>query len=178
MIPILGKLESDPGHQMTVDDVTEWEAAHGRVPPGAVVMIRSDYHKRWGDPDFAGRFPFPGVTLDALKLLHLERGILFHGHEPLDTDTTPGLEGEAWLLHNGFAQAEGVANLDLVPETGCLIAFGFPRLAGGTGGYARYVAVCPAEWPHGVTAEETAGPLPRQAAPLRWDAERGHRVRA
>jgi kynurenine formamidase len=40
---------------------------------------------------------FPGVSLDALKFLHLQRHILFHGHEPLDTDTTPTLEGEHWL---------------------------------------------------------------------------------
>lgn len=31
------------------------------------------------------------------------RHILFHGHEPLDTDTTPNLEGEYWLMHNGYA---------------------------------------------------------------------------
>ena len=31
-----------------------------------------------------------------------------HGHEPLDTDTTPTLEGEAWLMHNGYTQAESV----------------------------------------------------------------------
>ena len=36
--------------------------------------------------------PFTGVNRDALKFLHLERKILFHGHEPLDTDTTPTLE--------------------------------------------------------------------------------------
>jgi hypothetical protein len=26
-------------------------------------------------------------------------------HEPLDTDNTPSLEGEAWLMHHNFAQA-------------------------------------------------------------------------
>ena len=47
---------------------------------------------------------FPGVSLDALKFLHEERRILFHGHEPLDTDATPNLEGEHWLLHHGYTQ--------------------------------------------------------------------------
>ena len=37
-----------------------------------------------------------------LKFLHEQRHILFHGHEPLDTDSTPTLEGEAWLLQNGY----------------------------------------------------------------------------
>jgi len=62
----------------------------------------------------------------------------FHGHEPLDTDSTPNLEGEDWLM-----QAEGVANLDQVPEAGVLVVIGYPKFGGGVGGYARYVAVCP-----------------------------------
>jgi hypothetical protein len=36
---------------------------------------------------------FPGSTLEAIKLLHLERKILLHGHEPLDADSTPTLVG-------------------------------------------------------------------------------------
>lgn len=52
-----------------------------------------------------------------------------------------------------------------------------PRFAGGTGGLARYVAICPAEWPHGVTVEETQGGLPRHEQALQWDDELGHRVR-
>lgn len=101
-------------------------------------MVRSDWYKKWDQPNFASLFPFPGVSLDALKFLHQQRGILLHGHEPLDTDTTPNLEGEYWLLHNGYTQAEGVRNLDQVAPTGCLISIGFPKFAGGTGGYARW----------------------------------------
>ena len=37
---------------------------------------------------------FPGVSLEALKLLHLERHILLHGHEPLDTDVHTNLRLE------------------------------------------------------------------------------------
>ena len=40
----------------------------------------------------------PAEKRAAMKFLHEQRHILFHGHEPLDTDTTPNLEGEAWLL--------------------------------------------------------------------------------
>ena len=87
-------------------------------------MVRSDWSKKWDDPTRLNEKPFPGVSLDALKFLHLQRKILFHGHEPLDTDTTPTLEGEAWLMHNQFTQAEGVANLDQVPEAGALISIG------------------------------------------------------
>src|SRR4029453_12210952 len=96
----------------------------------------------------------------------------------LDTGTTPTLEGEHWLMHHGYAQAEGVANLDQVAETGCLIAIGYPKFQGGLGGYARYVAICPANWEHGVAVGETQeAPLAPREKVLKWDARKGARVR-
>jgi kynurenine formamidase len=170
VIPIHEKVAADPNYHLSVQDIRDWESRNGRVPEGAVVMVRSDWYKGWNDTARFAAKPHPGVTLDALKFLHLERRILFHGHEPLDTDTTPTLEGESWLLHNHFAQAEGVANLDKVPEAGALISIGFAKPLGGTGGYARYVAIAPSDWPHGVTVAEAPGaPLPKQLAPLRRD---------
>ncbi len=103
---------------------------------------------------------------------------MFHGHEPLDTDTTPDLEGEAWLLRNGYTQAEGVTNLDQVPEKGALVAIGYPKLGGGTGGYARYIAICPSDWKYGITIDSAKeSPLPKAAHPLKWDDQAGMRAR-
>lgn len=171
VIDIHDKVARDAGYHLTVDDVKAWEARHGHIPEGAVVMVRSDWHKRWEEVERFNQKPFPGISLEALKFLHEERRILFHGHEPLDTDTTPNLEGEYWLMHNHFAQAEGVANLDKVPEAGALIIIGFAKPLGGTGGYARYIAVAPPDWPHGVSVMEAPGaPLPRHEHPLRRDA--------
>ena len=114
-----------PGYHATVADVKEWEASYGRVPAGSAVLFRSDWSKLWDTYGAsAGPDVFPGVGLDALKFLHLARSILVHGHEPLDTDMTPTLEGEAWLLHNNFMQFEGVANLDKLPASGCLLSIG------------------------------------------------------
>ena len=170
VIDISGKVTSDPGYHLQISDVKEWEGKHGQVPQGSVVFVRSDWYKKWSDPVRFNEKPFPGVSLDALKFLHLERKILFHGHEPLDTDTTPNLEGEYWLLHNNFAQAEGVANLDKVPEAGALVTIGFAKPLGGSGGYARYVAIAPADWKDGVTIDDAPGaPLPLQTAPLKRD---------
>lgn len=178
VISIVDQAAKDPGYALQVADIERWEAEHGRIPEGSVVMVRSDWSKRWPDPALATETVFPGVGLDALRFLHEQRRILFHGHEPLDTDATPTLEGEAWLTHHGYAQAEGVARLDEVPETGALVTIGFPKFKGGTGGYARYVAICPPDWPHGVRAGELPeAPLPKRDTPLRWDAEQGVRVR-
>lgn len=133
-------------------------------------MVRSDWHKIWGDHKRFIQKSFPGVGLDALKFLHNERGILFHGHEPLDTDTTDNFKGEYWLMHNNFAQAEGVANLDKVPDKGALIMVGFAKPLGGAGGYARYIEIAPEDWPHWVTLTSIKGkPLPTQKSPLKRD---------
>jgi len=177
VISIVPQVRKDPGYHLQAADILAFEKAHGRIPAGSVVFVRSDWSKDWPDPALSTRTPFPGVSLDALKFLHLKRHILFHGHEPLDTDTTPTLEGESWLMHHGYAQAEGVANLDQVASTGCLVAIGYPKLQGGTGGYARYIAICPAGWKHGSTIGAGDAPLPRSEKALHWDDAKGVRVR-
>src|SRR3954468_20958182 len=123
VISIVRQVRADPKYALQVSDIRRFERRHGRIPSGSVVMVRSDWSKRWTrDPQKAKALAadpvFPGVSLRALKFLHLKRRILFHGHEPLDTDTTPTLEGESWLMHHGYTQAEGVTNLAGVPATG------------------------------------------------------------
>jgi kynurenine formamidase len=173
VINIVPKVAKDPGYQATVADIKDWERRHGAIPAGSVVMIRSDWSKKWNDPKRFTAPPFPGVSLEALKYLHLERHILMHGHEPLDTDNTaPEFVAEKWLLQHNFAQAEGVANLDQVPEAGALITIGFAKFEGGSGGFARYVAIAPASWPFGVTiAQESGAPLPTHSHALRRGAD-------
>lgn len=178
VIPIQDKAAKNPGYQMQIADIQEWERRYGMIPPGSCVFIRSDWSKEWPNPELATRKEFPGVTLAALKFLHLERRILFHGHEALDTDTTPTLEGEAWLLRNGYTQAEGVAHLDQVPGAGALVTIGFPKLQGGTGGYARYIAICPPDWHYGVSVGQVPeSPMARRDKPLHWDSKAGMRIR-
>jgi kynurenine formamidase len=178
IISIVDQVAKQPGYHLQVSDIAQWEDGNGKIPPGSVVMVRSDWSKRWPDPALAGETVFPGVSLDALKFLHEQRHILFHGHEPLDTDTTPTLEGESWLMHNGYTQAEGVTRLDQVKETGCLISIGYPKFKGGLGGYARYIAICPPDWKYGVSVGEVAdAPLPRSDKILQWDDRLGVRVR-
>jgi kynurenine formamidase len=182
VISIVPQVQQDPGYALQVSDIRAFEREHGRIPAGSVVMVRSDWSKKWtDDPEQAKELAadpvFPGVSLDALKFLHLQRHILFHGHEPLDTDTTPTLEGEDWLMHHGYTQAEGVASLDGVPATGCLVAIGYPKFKGGLGGYARYVAICPPGTHEGVKIGPDDAPLPAYDSPLHWDFDLGYRVR-
>ena len=166
VVDITTSVKADPAYAAQVSDVEAWEANYGRVPYGSVVLFRSDWSKGWGKPSDVT--DYPGVSLDTLKFLHLKRGILVHGHEPLDTDMTDNLEGEAWLMHNNFMQIEGVTNTHLLPPSGCLLSIGYPKIQGGTGGYARLVAICPGDWKYGVTISEAPGaPLATQPYPLR-----------
>src|SRR4051812_42135572 len=182
VISIVRQVRTDPKYALQVSDIRRFERRHGRIPRGSVVMVRSDWSKRWtNDPAKAKALAadpvFPGVSLRALKFLHLKRRILFHGHEPLDTDTTPTLEGESWLMHHGYTQAEGVANLAGVPATGCLVSIGYPKFRGGLGGYARYVAICPPSTRKGVKIGGNDAPLHSFSSPLHWDTALGYRVR-
>ncbi len=178
VISIVKQVARDPGYALQVSDIKRWEQKYGRIPAGSVVMVRSDWSKKWPDPALARQKVFPGVSLAAIKFLYLKRHILLHGHEPLDTDDTPTLEGESWIMHHGYTQAEGVANLDKVPPTGCLVTIGFPEFKGGTGGFARYVAICPSTWKYGVSVDQAPGaPLPKHARALRWNAKLGVRTR-
>ena len=182
VISIVPQVEKDPTYALQVSDIRAWEDENGRIPRGSVVMVRSDWSKKWTDDpvkakELAADPNFPGVSLAALEFLHLQRHILFHGHEPLDTDTTPTLEGEDWLMHHGYTQAEGVANLEGVPETGCLVSIGYPKFKGGLGGYARYVAICPPGTAKGDRISGRDAPLPSYSTPLHWDTSLGYRVR-
>jgi kynurenine formamidase len=182
VISIVPQVREDPKYFLQVSDIRAWERRHGRVPSGSVVMVRSDWSDRWTEDPVKARElaldpNFPSVGLDALKFLHRRRHILFHGHEPLDTDTTPTLEGEAWLMHHGYAQAEGVGSLRGVPATGCLVSFGFPKFKGGVGGYARYIAICRPSTKRGRRISRRDAPLPRSDAPLHWDTQLGYRTR-
>lgn len=178
VVSIVGQVSRNPAYALQIGDLLDWERRNGPIPAGSVVMVRSDWSKAWPDPKLAADKNFPGVSLDALRWLHEQRKILFHGHEPLDTDTTADLAGERWLMHHGYAQAEGVAHLDRVPEKGCLVTIGFPEFQGGLGGYARYVAVCPSDWGHGVTVDQVQeAPLPRSEKRLQWDPSQGVRIR-
>jgi len=178
VISIVPQVRRNFNYSLKVSDIRVWERRNGRIPAGSVVFVRSDWSTRWPDPKLATLKRFPGVSLDALKFLHQQRHILFHGHEPLDTDSTPTLEGESWLMHHGYAQAEGVANLDQVPATGCLVDIGYPKFGGGLGGYARYVAICPPDAPHGQKIGQVPeAPLRKYSSPLHWNASNTMRVR-
>jgi len=171
IIDVHHETQRDPSYTANRADVLAWEERHDTtIPAGSVVFFRTDWSRsHWQTPPplADNTTTFPSVGLDALQLLHEERPVLFHGHEPLDTDSTATLEGEAWLMHHDYLQAEGLTNLHLVPEVGCLVSIGFAKPLGGTGGYARYIAICPSGTKYGDSVTDGKGKMPRTSYPLR-----------
>ncbi|HZP46717.1 MAG TPA: cyclase family protein [Candidatus Binataceae bacterium] len=136
-------LARDPNHAFTADDILAWERVHGRVPRGCFAALRTDLSKDWNNPVRFKRYPFPAWSLDAIRFLYEQRGIVANGHESLDTDTTPDMKSETWLLQHGHWQIEVMDNLDKVPATGALIVATWAKPAHGLGFPARAFAILP-----------------------------------
>jgi kynurenine formamidase len=53
VISIVDQVGRNPGYHLQVADIERWEARNGQIPPGSVVMIRSDWSKEWPNPALA-----------------------------------------------------------------------------------------------------------------------------
>jgi kynurenine formamidase len=141
---ITPELHDDPNHALTIKDILAWEKVNGRVPSGSFAALRTDMYKDWDtNPERFKRQPFPGWSLEAIQFLYEQRGIVANGHEAMDTDITPDLKSETWLLHHGHWQIEVMASLDQVPATGALIVVAWPKPKGGLGFPVRAFAILP-----------------------------------
>jgi kynurenine formamidase len=154
VIDVHRKVARNPDYVLSMDDIRTWEAAHGTIPDGAFVAMRTDWSKRWPseaameNKDAKGVAHYPGWSMPVLKFLYLQRHAVATGHETTDTDPgTAASRGdyslEAWILHHGHYQIELLDNLDRVPESGSLVMVTFPKPRGGSGFPARIVAIVP-----------------------------------
>ncbi|HEY4282708.1 MAG TPA: cyclase family protein, partial [Chthoniobacterales bacterium] len=146
--------EKNPDYTLTLERLEKWEKAHGRIPVGAFVAMRTDWSKRWPDPDrmqnkdAQGVAHYPGWSLPVLKLLYERRKITASGHETTDTD--PGIATskddyslETYVLGTNHYQIEMLTNLDQVPEASAIAVVSFPKPKGGSGFPARVFAIVP-----------------------------------
>jgi kynurenine formamidase len=141
---ITPQLKDQPAYCLTVADILQWEAHHGKVPSGSFAALRTDMYKDWEkSPDRFKRSPFPAWTPEAIRFLFEKRGITAVGHEAMDTDNTPNLDSERWLLKHGHYQIEVMANLDQVPATGAVVIATWPKVQNGLGFPARVFALVP-----------------------------------
>jgi len=154
VIDVHEQVTENPDYTISMEDIQSWEERHGQIPESAFVAMRTDWSKRWPDPeamrneDTNDIAHYPGWSLEVLKYLYEERKITASGHETLDTD--PGVATsngdyslETYILSTDHYQIELLANLDKVPARGAIIVVAFPKPKGGSGFPARVFAILP-----------------------------------
>lgn len=150
VIDIRDKVLTNVDYRLSVADVEAWERAHGRIPAGALVILRTGWASRWPDAtryrnlDSAGAMHFPGYSVVAAKLL-ISRHVSGLGIDTISIDYGPSkaFEVHRTVLPAGLFQLENLANLDKLPETGAFIIAAPIKLEGGSGGPCRVFAILP-----------------------------------
>ncbi len=154
VIDVAGRCGSDPDCLVGVADVQDFESRHGRIPAGAIVLLRTGFGGRW--PDRAAylgtaergaaavaELRFPGLHPDAARLLAEERRIDAVGIDTASID--PGrstlFEAHRELAERNVPILENVANLDELPETAFYVVALPMKIGGGSGGPLRIVAI-------------------------------------
>jgi len=143
-----GEREAD--YRLPVARVQEWEQAHGDVPQGAIVLLRTGRALRWPDADSyrgmdaSGAMHFPGFSVEAVRYLLLKR-ISGIGADAMSVDTgnSKGYEVHHLALGSDLFQLENLADLSAVPESGAWLIVAPIKLEGGSGGPCRVFAVLP-----------------------------------
>ncbi len=150
VIDVREETSKDPDYRLSTACVEKWEAAHGRIPSGAIVMMRSGWASRWPDQaryrnmDANGVMHFPGYSVEAAKLL-ISRGAVGLGIDTLSIDygASKDFEVHHTDLPAGLYNLENLANLDQLPEAGAFLIAAPIKLEGGSGGPVRVFALLP-----------------------------------
>jgi kynurenine formamidase len=154
VIDIADKAAKDPDYLLTPDDIVAWEAAHGRIPDGTIILLRTGWSARWPDkkaylgddtPGDASRLHFPSFGPEAATLLVGARHARLLGVDTASVDHGPSRD---FLVHRIVAAAnvsglENLTNLDQLPPTGSIVIALPIKIAGGSGGPARIIAIAP-----------------------------------
>ena len=154
VIDVSARAATDPDYQLTRDDVLAFEARHGTIRPGTIVLLRTGWSRRWPDrkaylgddtPGDASRLHFPSFGEDAARLLVEERRVAAIGADVASIDHG---QSRDFRVHRIAAAAdvpgfENLANLDALPPTGAMVIALPMKIAGGSGGPLRAIALVP-----------------------------------
>jgi len=147
---------ADPDYLIRVSDLEAWEAEHGGIPDGSVLLLRTGWGARWPDrASYLGttrigeeaipELHFPGLDPEAARWLVEHRRIDAIGIDTASIDYGQSVlfETHRILLGENIPAFENVASLDRLPETGSYV-IGLPmKIRGGTGGPLRLVGIIP-----------------------------------
>ncbi len=144
----------DRDYRITVQDVERWESERGRIPDGSIVLLETGFAEFWPSrTDYLGTelrgedgvraLHFPGLHPDAADWLVRDRRIRAVGIDTasIDYGQSTGFESHVTLLSRNVPVLENLAHLDRLPDRGFDIVALPLKIAGGSGGPVRIVAI-------------------------------------
>ena len=145
---------ADPDYRLSAADVRAWEKTHGAIPAGAIVLLRTGWSARWPDrkrylgddtPGETSHLHFPSYGKEAAELLVADRRVAALAVDTASIDYGPSTDFIVHQVANGanVPGLENVANLDALPERGFWIVALPMKIAGGSGGPLRIIALLP-----------------------------------
>jgi len=150
VIDVRDEAERNADYRLTVVRVKKWEAEHGEIPRGAIVVLRTGWGGRspsatsYRNMDANQVMHFPGYSVESAKLL-IERGAVGLGIDTLSVDygASKNFEVHRVDLPAGLYNLENLAHAEELPESGAYIIAAPIKLEGGSGGPCRVFAVLP-----------------------------------
>jgi len=151
---VRAQCRADRDYRLTVADLTTWEAAHGRIPAGAIVIMHSGWGTTWPDKQrYLGtatkgdvaNLHFPGFSREAAEFLVGQRDIAAVGVDTASIDYGQSTDFIVHRVINGADKPafENLANVERLPPSGATLIALPIKIAGGSGGPARVIAVLP-----------------------------------
>jgi kynurenine formamidase len=158
VVDVTGSLgAAEPGHspQIGVEAIERFEAAHGRLEAGEIVLLRTDWDRhyvpgaggrRYIVDAVRGREPaWPAPTAEAVSLL-VERGTRCLGVDtPSVGAAEDGYPAHFAGLSQGLVYVEGLARLSELPVRGGVFVFLPVSVRGGSGAPGRAICLVPEE---------------------------------
>ena len=152
VIDVSDRVAADPDFLLEVDDVRRWEAAHGPLPEGGWLLLRtgwdarSDSQEAFLNADETGPHT-PGISVEAAKWLAGEAPVIGVGVETVGTDAgaahsfDPAFPCHTFVLGAGKYGLTQLQNLDQLPPTGAVLITAPLPIVGGSGSPTRVLAL-------------------------------------
>lgn len=155
VIDVSEKAAANPLYRMEPEDVKAFEAEHGKIASGTIVLLRTSWSQYWPDGEAylggtdADNLAFPSFGGEAVKLLVEERKVAALGLDTASTDYGPSPD---FPVHRIMGAAnvpgfENLTNLDRLPPTGATVIALPMKIEGGSGGPLRAIALVPSTGP-------------------------------
>jgi kynurenine formamidase len=152
VIDVRAQVQADHDYLLDVPALERWEAAHGRIPRGAWVLLHSGWSTRTG-ADFhnlrADGPHSPGFAAATSALLAAERDVLGVGVETIGTDAgqagrfDPPFPNHSIMHGHGKLGLASLCQLDRLPPTGAIVVAAPLKIVGGSGSPIRAMALVP-----------------------------------